>query len=113
MCASYLAMTASTTRGLDERPLCQRMVSLPEPFLPHTKTVGKQRVNSKYRKKYDAPQTPYHRVLASNQVSDESKEGLKTLHQSLNPFILKRIIEKKLRVIFQYVKVTSNVRQRI
>ena len=33
--------------------------------------------------------------------------------QSLNPFILKQAIEKKLQTIFKLVKVTSNVRQRI
>ena len=77
------------------------------------KLTEKKRINSKYLKKYDAPQTPYHRVLASNQITDEAKEHLKQVHQSLNPFILKKIIEKKLRVIFKYVKVTSNVRQRI
>lgn len=82
-------------------------------FCPSMKLREKQRINSRYRKKYDAPQTPYHRVLASDQVSDETKERLKTVHQSLNPFILKQTIEKKLRVIFQDVKVTSNVRQRI
>ena len=82
-------------------------------FCPSMKLLEKQRINSKYRKKYDAPQTPYQRVMASAQVADEIKERLKTVHQSLNPFILKQNIERKLRVIFQYVKVTSNVRQRI
>lgn len=82
-------------------------------FCPAMKLLEKQRINSKYRKKYDAPKTPYHRVLASDHVPDEVKEHLKSVHQSLNPFILKKIIEKKLRVIFQYVKVTSNVRQRL
>ena len=51
--------------------------------------------------------------MASDHVSDEAKEHLQTVHQSLNPFILKKNIEKKLRVIFKKVKVTSNVRQRI
>jgi hypothetical protein len=73
----------------------------------------KKRINSKYFKKYDLPRTPYDRVLASDHVTKEAKERLKTVHQSLNPFILKRNIEKKPRVIFKYVKVTSNVRQRI
>ena len=82
-------------------------------FCPSMKLIEKQRINSKYRKKYDAPQTPFHRVLASDHVSNEIKEDLKAVHQSLNPFILKRNIEKKLRVIFKHVKVTSNVRQRI
>ena len=82
-------------------------------FCPNMKLQEKKRINSKYYKKYDPPRTPYDRVLASNHITDAAKERLKTVHKSLNPFILKRKIEKKLRVIFQYVKVTSNVRQRI
>ena len=73
----------------------------------------KRRINSKYYKKYDAAQTPYLRVLASEHVTEEAKERLRNVHESLNPFILKRTIEKKLKVIFHHVKVTSNVRQRI
>jgi hypothetical protein len=82
-------------------------------FCPSMKLLDKQRINSKYRKKYDTPQTPYHRVLTSDKVTAENKERLKTIHQSLNPFILKHTLEKKLRVIFRDVKVSSNVRQRI
>ena len=82
-------------------------------FCPSMKLREKKRINSKYYKKYDPPRTPYDRVLASDHIADETKDRLKTVHKSLNPFILKKNIEKKLRVIFQQVKVTSNVRQRI
>jgi hypothetical protein len=82
-------------------------------FCPSMKLQAKHRINSKYVKKYAAPQTPYQRVLAADQISDEAKQCLQTIHQSLNPFILKQAIEKKLQAIFQLVKVTSNVRQRI
>ena len=82
-------------------------------FVPSMKLLEKKRINSKYIKKYDVPQTPYHRVMASEHVSDEEKELLQTVHTALNPIILKKNIEKKLRVIFKKVKVTSNVRQRI
>jgi hypothetical protein len=82
-------------------------------FCPGMKLQEKKRINSKYYKKYDLPQTPYDRVLASEHVSDTAKEHLKIAHQALNPFILKKNIERKLRVIFNKVKVTSNVRQRI
>jgi hypothetical protein len=82
-------------------------------FCPSMKLQEKRRINSKYVKKYDAPQTPYQRVLTSDQITDQAKERLKAVHHSLNPFILKKTIEKKLRVIFKQVKVTSNVRQRI
>ena len=73
----------------------------------------KKRINSRYYKKYDLPQTPYDRVISLDHVSDEEKEHLQTVHTVLNPFILKKKIEKKLRVIFKKVKVASNVRQRI
>ncbi len=82
-------------------------------FCPSMKLKEKKRINSKYFKKYDPPRTPYDRVMASEHVSDKTKEHLQTVHESLNPFILKKNIEKKLRVIFKKVKVTSNVRQRI
>ena len=82
-------------------------------FCPSMKLQEKKRINSKYYKKYDLPRTPFDRVLTSKHVSDTEKEHLKVAHQTLNPFILKKNIEKKLRVIFNKVKVTSNVRQRI
>jgi len=82
-------------------------------FCPNMKLLEKKRINSKYYKKYDLPRTPYERVMASEHVSAQTKQHLKTIHESLNPFILKKTIEKKLRVIFKHVKVTSNVRQRI
>ena len=82
-------------------------------FCPSMKLREKKRINSKYYKKYDLPRTPYDRVLASEHIASEAKVHLEAVHKSLNPFILKRRIEKKLRVIFKGVKVTSNVRQRI
>lgn len=82
-------------------------------FCPSMKLMEKKRINSKYYKKYDFPRTPYDRVMASDSVSEKTKESLKTIHEALNPFILKKTIEKKLRMIFKKVKVTSNVRQRI
>ena len=82
-------------------------------FCPSMKLAEKKRINSKYYKRYDLPRTPYDRVMASDQISNDEKEHLKTVHKALNPFILKRKIEKKLRIIFRKVKVTSNVRQRI
>jgi len=82
-------------------------------FCPTMKLKNKQRVGSKYVKKYSTPLTPYQRVMASDDISPQSKKALQAVHSRLNPFILKLEIEKKLKVIFQQVKVTSNVRQRI
>jgi hypothetical protein len=51
--------------------------------------------------------------MASDHVTDDAKAELEAVQNRLNPFILKQAIERKLRRIFQHVKVTSNVRQRI
>jgi hypothetical protein len=82
-------------------------------FCPSMKLVEKHRVNSKYIKRYSTPRTPYQRIMDSGDISAETKQALQAVHYQLNPFILKQRIEKKLRLIFQRVKVTSNVRQRI
>ncbi len=82
-------------------------------FCLSMKLVEKQRINSRYKKKYDAPMTPYQRLLDSTHINEEAQSRLRDVHQALNPFILKQAIEKKLRRIFRQVRVTSNVRQRI
>ena len=82
-------------------------------FLPTAKLIKKTRVNSKYKRKYDDPQTPYARLMASPDISSAAKIKLAAQHNKLNPFILKKEIERKLTAIFALVKVTSNVRQRI
>ena len=82
-------------------------------FCPGMKLVEKQRINSRYKKRYDAPKTPYQRLLDSTHTDEATKNYLRNVHKGLNPFILKQGIEKKLKRIFRQVKVTSNVRQRI
>lgn len=70
-------------------------------FCPSMKLISKERINSKYRKKYDQPQTPYQRLLASNDAASESKQELTANYLSLNPFELRRRIENKLKTIFK------------
>ena len=82
-------------------------------FCPGTKLIEKTKINSKYKRKYDRPKTPYQRILDCDAISDEQKESLKKVHNGLNPFVLKENINQKLKEIFKHVKVTSNVRQRI
>ena len=69
-------------------------------FCPSMKLKEKQRINSRYRKSYDFPQTPYQRIIASSYVSDATRTNLDKLYTSLNPFKLKAGIEDKLRRIF-------------
>jgi hypothetical protein len=82
-------------------------------FMPTQKLIKKEKINSKYKKQYDKAKTPYQRVLASEHVDAEKKMELALLHQRLNPFQLKISIEKKLRKIYQYVKVNKKPRTKI
>jgi hypothetical protein len=54
-------------------------------FFPSMKLIEKTRDGSKVFRKYDAPTTPYHRLLASETVSDETKVKLMATYRILNP----------------------------
>lgn len=82
-------------------------------FCPTMKLIEKKKINSRYYKRYDTPMTPYQRLMESEHITQEVKDRLKKRHATLNPFELKRIIEQKLKHIFKFVTVTSDVRQRI
>ena len=82
-------------------------------FIPSQKLMKKEKINSKYKKQYDKPKTPYQRVLASEHVSNEKKMELAFTHQQLNPFKLKIVIEKKLRKIYQCIIINKKPRTKI
>ena len=82
-------------------------------FCPTLKLLQKKRINSKYYKKYETPKTPYQRLMQSPPSSDDRKTTLQIKHQTLDPFNLKRQIDRQLKAIFKLVTVTSNVRKRI
>lgn len=69
-------------------------------FCPSVKLIEKKRVASKTIKRYDVPKTPYQRVLESPEVSSARKQALKEQFTGLNPFRLRKAIEKKLQEIF-------------
>lgn len=68
-------------------------------FQPVMKVVEKIRVGGKVKKKFDVPATPYHRLLASANVSEEQKQQLTAVYTALNPADLKRRIDKKLAML--------------
>jgi hypothetical protein len=72
-------------------------------FLPNTKLIEKQRVESKINKKHDKPATPYQRLMRSEYISDEKKNELNLTYKSLNPFELKKTIKKKVDCIFRLI----------
>jgi hypothetical protein len=69
-------------------------------FCPSFKLKSKERIGGKVKKKYGKPQTPYERVLACEKISMEEKKKLAAEYAQLNPFDLKRRVEKKLKLIF-------------
>lgn len=77
-------------------------------FCPSVKLISKKRVASKIVKRYDSPKTPYQRVLESIHASASVKRILKEQFKELNPFQLRRSMEKKLKKIF----VVNNQRNR-
>jgi hypothetical protein len=82
-------------------------------FSPIMKLIEKRKINSRYYKRYDKPLTPYRRLMASTHIPEETKAKLREQHRALNPFELKRIIDKKLKRIFTHVTITSKVRKRL
>lgn len=72
-------------------------------FCPTLKLKEKQRINSRYIKKYESPQTPCRRLLDSPDVSADAKHTLEQVYNSLNPFTLKKSLETKLKALFSIV----------
>ena len=59
-------------------------------FLPTMKCVGKTREGSRVTKHYDAPKTPYQRVLDTPDVDASVKQRLEARYRALNPAALHR-----------------------
>lgn len=70
-------------------------------FCPSVKLISKERIASKTVKRYDKPQTPYQRVLASSSTDDSTKANLRAMYKTLNPFTLRKAMEDKLKAIFK------------
>lgn len=68
-------------------------------FLPSVKLVKKVRVDSKVRRFYDGPRTPFERVKACPEANPKQVARLEQLRKSLDPFPLGRVIERKLERI--------------
>lgn len=71
-------------------------------FQPSLKLVSKHREGSKVTKKYDRAQTPYQRVLASEDISEEAKTLLRAQYQQLDPISLLRQLEFFQDSLWQY-----------
>lgn len=74
-------------------------------FCPSVKLLEKKRIGSKYKRRYDKPQTPYQRLLTSKALQPLQRQQLVENFAKLDPFKLKKTIERKLKAIFDMNKV--------
>jgi len=70
-------------------------------FQPVIKLASKERIGGHIKRKYGQAKTPYRRLIESDQISNEEKERLTAIYQSLNPAQLKREIDKKLDNLYK------------
>jgi len=71
-------------------------------FQPSVKLVSKNRTGSKVIKKYDQAQTPFQRVIASADISEEVKESLRAEYIKLDPVELLKQLELFQDLLWQY-----------
>jgi hypothetical protein len=68
-------------------------------FLPSFKLQSKIRTGARLSRRYDKPQTPYQRLLASDRVTEQQKEQLRRAFATLDPVrLLHRIREAQGRI---------------
>jgi len=75
-------------------------------FQPVMQCQKKERIGSRYIRRYDIPKTPYQRVLADPRIDIEVKEKLTRQYASLNPKTLRREIDILVKKIFEAQKAT-------
>ncbi len=66
-------------------------------FTPVMKLESKERIGGKIIKLHSKPKTPYHRILDSGILTVEETNALKTRYEQMNPFDLKKELEKQLK----------------
>ena len=80
---------------------------------PSVKLVKKVRVGSRRVRKYDKPQTPLDRLIASGKGNLSKVAELKQLRKTLDPFELARTIKCKLDVIYNLANRRLSPRSRM
>ena len=68
-------------------------------FLPGMKLERKWREGSHWKKRYDKPKTAYERLKELPGMSSKMRRRLREQYESLDPFDLKKELEKRLRPI--------------
>lgn len=85
------------------------------PYLMHfvavRRMLSKEKDNSKYKRVYEKiPMTPYQRILEHKVVTEDVKKKLILEHEKLNPKILKKEMEKRLKKVYDIQRQFGNKR---
>ena len=75
------------------------------------KLKEKIRDKGKVHRKYDAPLTPYQRIMESEKTPEKNKKELRELYQRLNPAELKRKIDEKIHRLFKVYEEKNKERE--
>jgi len=70
-------------------------------FLPCLKLKQKWRQGSHWRKRYELPRTAYERLCEPGMLSRRERSGLKERYASLDPFVLKEELDRRLGIILR------------
>lgn len=71
-------------------------------FLPSVKLIKKTREGSKIIKTHDSPKTPFQRLIESDKIKPAVKKDLRLIRKSLNPFLLHKAINAKIKYILSF-----------
>ena len=88
----------------NQHAVSRRLGTVSHHFCPSTKLVEKRREGARQIKRYDAPKTPYQRLLQSDVLEKKERAALQQQHAAINPFVLKRQIEAGLKEIQRLVR---------
>ena len=81
-------------------------------FYPSQKLVAKTRQGARVRRVYDDPQTPFQRVLACPEVSEDCKDRLRRQFDTLNPAELQREVVRLQDELLSLVQQRSHPAER-
>jgi hypothetical protein len=76
-------------------------------FCPSVKLIAKERIGSKTIKHHDSPKTPYQRIISSPHIQESVKLSLSKQLENLNPFMLRKTMDKKLKIIFSIINTSE------
>ena len=73
-------------------------------FYPSARLAKKERIGARIKKTWDAPQTPYQRLLQSGILTDAQKGNLKRQFELLNPFVLQFRLRQAISVLNEFIR---------